>query len=237
MKTSFYVSRGTFRQNIVFEKKIQRIRVFSRDISDFWRDSLSWILNLPSTCPEEPLRGTKIGEIKDISNRFLGLGRVCVEILAEKLQQSFQNCILRIQSMNSRKKFLQFWTSSKNFSDNWLPFLAGLTSCLLRLQKWFMRERVFFRIQNIFSIIFWLWVDDSPAFGEKKPGGSSKPHSTCAEEQFGKKLFLKENNFFIFGFLAVNSRIYIRKIWLGCQTCRRHLQKNKRREQNMEKER
>ena len=153
MKTSFYVSSGTFRQNIIFEKKIHRFRFFSRDISDFRRDSLSWILNLPSTCPEEPLTGTKFGEKKDISNRFLGLGRVCVEILAEKLQQSFQNCILRIQSMNSRKNcFLwkpKFLRSSRLSRKSFWSFLR---KCLRKIIKY-----AFYVLKGMFWEKFLSW--------------------------------------------------------------------------------
>ena len=137
MKTSFYVSRGTYRQNIVFQKKIHRFRFFSRDSSDFWRDSLSWILNLPSTCPEEPLRGIKIGE-KRYFKSFLGLGRDCVEILAEKLQQSFQNCFLRIQSLNSRKNFF-----FENISFFDLPGFRGIV-------PGYFRENVYAGLSNIY---------------------------------------------------------------------------------------
>ena len=203
MKTSFYVSRGTFRQNIVFEKKIQRIRFFSRDISDFWRDSLSWILNLPSTCPEEPLRGTKIGEKKDISNRFLGLGRVCVEILAENLQQSFQNCILRIQSMNSRKNFFlskpKFLRSSRLSRNSFWSFLR---KCLRKIIKY-----AFYVLKGMFWEKFLSWnlcltITEltRKSFGFLAANLSlrlSKLNPTCPQDPIGEEHFLKYSSIFL----------------------------------------
>ena len=62
---------------LFLRKKFIAFGFFSRDISDFWRDSLSWILNLPSTFPEEPLRGTKIGEKKIFQIVFGTLERLC----------------------------------------------------------------------------------------------------------------------------------------------------------------
>ena len=138
MKTSFYVSRGTFRQNIVFEKKIQRIQFFSRDISDFWRDSLSWILNLPSTCPEEPLRGTKIGEKKRYFKSFFGTW----ESLCRNFGRKVAAELSKLHSTYPEYEFQEKIFSFQNLSFFDLPGSRGIVSGVFC-------ENVYARLSNM----------------------------------------------------------------------------------------
>ena len=73
-------------------------------------------------------------------------------------------------NFRSFHQFLHFWTFRKNFSDFWLPLFSWVDKLPFTAAEMIYEGKRFYRIKNMFSIIFWLWVDDSPAFGEKKTG-------------------------------------------------------------------
>ena len=71
-------------------KKISTLLFFSRKISDIWRDILSWMSKLPSTCPEEKhIEVTEIWENR-IFFSFFGIRSECFKLLHENCEQSLQ---------------------------------------------------------------------------------------------------------------------------------------------------
>ena len=122
-----------------------------------------------------------------------------------------------------------FWMFGKCFSTG-LPKLASrIAEEKSDGKKDFKWKNLFPSFSDFELLIFRLVAE--------KVGSVLKAAFYVSIGNFCSKTVSERKIFLIFGFSAVKSWIFWRKIWHGCQTSRRHLQKNKRREQNMEKER
>ena len=121
IKTAFYVSRGKFRQEAFFEKRIfisfgiaaEKDQTFNRIFCHGCQ------IFLPRVQKKKLLREQKL-EKKEYSIRFSGL-REKVSKFCKIFQQSLQNCVLPIQSINS----------SKNYSWN-VVYLRGFSGLRAR---------------------------------------------------------------------------------------------------------
>ena len=103
----------------------------------------------------------------------------------------------------------------------------------LRLQRKLLAEK-YFDEKKVFPINFRLSAHDAWVSG-KKPEGSSKVNSTCPEEIFGKKLFLRKK-IIIFGNAAEIAGTFNWIFCHGCQIFLPRVQKKKHlREQKLEK--
>ena len=103
IKSEFYVSRGNFWQETIFEKK--KIIIFGNAAEI--AGTFNWIfchgcqIFLPRVQKKKLLREHKL-EKKEYSKLFSSL-REKVSKFCKSFQQSLQNCVLPIQAINSRK--------------------------------------------------------------------------------------------------------------------------------------
>ena len=185
VKTAFYGFRGHFwRKN--FEWKLNNLLVHKR------RFLLRLLFGICASHPRIPGDGKCGCFARVFLVGLLKLNFSCPEDTIEK--NVYQN-IYHI--------LLLFWTVSKTFSDAWAKFFWLKKNSLqyvtlsYRLSGYgsrgnFWRKNIFAE-RKFFSISFRLSAHDAWVSG-KKPEGSSKVNSTCPEEFFGKKLFLRKNN-------------------------------------------
>ena len=130
---------------IKLTKKISTLLFFSRKISDIWRDILSWMSKLPSTCPEEKhIEVTEIWENR-IFFSFFGIRSECFKLLHENCEQSLQTAF----DLSSRPIrtifFLKSYVSSflPDFVQEVLDFFVKSLSSRIIKQTFYVPRRIF----------------------------------------------------------------------------------------------
>ena len=149
-----------------------------------------------------------------------------------------------MSTRSSWKKCSSKTSSISFFSDCHRKFFGYLANffrlvCqnwLQELQRRNLIEKKVFKSNNLFPSIsdFELLIFRLVA---EKIGSVFKAAFYVSIGNFCWKTVSERKKFLGFRIFCSKSSDFFLKIWHGCQTSRRHLQKNKRREQNMEKER